>query len=332
MDGTPTDLMREYYAQRASAGLIITEGTTPSRVGQSYPNIPGLYTDAHVRGWRKVTDAVKARGGRMFVQIQHAGRAGHPDNSGLTPQAPSPIALPETIHTPSGRQESVVPEEMTAEDIRDTVADFAATARRAVEAGFEGVEVHSANGHLLHQFIAENTNHRTDSYGGSLENRLRLTVEVVEAVAAEIGPERVGLRISPGNTVNGIAEGETGEIYPALADRLAGSGIAYLHVIFAEPESELFRTLRAKWPTAIIANPSLGETVPEDGGAEAGRKLLEAGADFIALGRAFIANPDLVERLEKGAPLNGLQDGALMYTGGAQGYTDYPTLDGAGSR
>ncbi|GGQ98042.1 alkene reductase [Streptomyces flaveolus] len=325
-DGTPTPLMATYYAQRASAGLIVAEAATPNAVGQTYPNITAVHSARHVAGWRQVTDAVREAGGRMFLQLQHGGRVGHPATSGLTPVAPSPVALPETIFTPGGHRPAVVPREMTAEDIRTTVADFARAARNALDAGFEGVEVHSANGHLLHQFLAANTNRRTDGYGGSLAGRIRFTSEVTEAVAAEIGAERVGLRVSPGNTVNGIAEGETEEIYSALVERLGGLGLAYLHQVFADPDDPVFRTIRAGWPGVLIANPVLGEAPTTDTVRHASERLLAAGADLIALGRPFLANPDLVVRLRRGAPLNPVRDRYLMYVGGATGYTDYPAL------
>ncbi|WP_431042546.1 alkene reductase [Streptomyces sp. P1-3] len=327
-DGVPQPIMATYYAQRASAGLIIAEAATPNAVGQTYPNIPAIHNEAHVAGWRHVTDAVRAAGGRMFLQLQHGGRVGHPDNSGLTPVAPSPVPLPETIHTPSGRQDAVVPREMTLDDIRSTVADFAAAARNAVDAGFAGVEVHAANGHLLHQFMARNTNHRTDAYGGSIAGRIRFAVEVVHAVAEAIGPERVGLRISPGITFNGIDEGDTESIYPALVEALADTGLAYLHIVFADPDQPLFQDIRKSWPGTLIANPVLGwgGPLPADGGKHAGERLLDAGADLIALGRAFLANPDLVERLRIGAPLNQVRDQHMMYVGGETGYTDYPAL------
>ncbi|MFJ4360216.1 alkene reductase [Streptomyces massasporeus] len=325
-DGTPTPLMAEYYAQRASAGLIIAEASTPNAVGQTYPDITAIHSPAHVAGWRQVTDAVRDAGGRMFLQLQHGGRVGHPATSGLTPLAPSPVPLPETIHTPQGRLPAVVPREMTGEDIRTTVADFAKAARNAIDAGFEGVEVHSANGHLLHQFLARNTNLRTDGYGGSTAARIRFTAEVTEAVAAEIGAGRTGLRVSPGNTVNGIAEGETEELYPALAERLGGLGLAYLHLVRSDPDTEVFRSVRAAWPGVLIGNPVLSEFTTREvrGASEA---LLAAGADLIALGRPFLANPDLVARLRLGAPLNEMRDRYFMYVGGATGYTDYPALD-----
>ncbi|MEV7275675.1 alkene reductase [Streptomyces sp. NPDC093111] len=329
-DGVPTPLMATYYAQRATAGLIIAEATTPSAVGQTYANIPALYTDAHVAGWRRVTDGVRDAGGRMFVQLQHGGRVGHPDTGGAVPVAPSAVALPEHIHTADGPRPSVVPRELTVEEIRATVADFAAAARRAVDAGFEGVEVHAANGYLLHQFLAKNTNLRTDEYGGTVENRIRFVVEVVTAVAEAIGPERVGVRISPGVGVNGIEEGDTEELYPALVAALAEREPAYLHVVFADPEQPLFQEIRKLWPGALIANPALGwgGPLPADGGRAAGERLLAAGADLISLGRSFLANPDLVGRMRAGAPLNAVREQYLMYTGGAAGYTDYPTLDG----
>ncbi|MFF7769170.1 alkene reductase [Streptomyces massasporeus] len=325
-DGTPTPLMAEYYAQRASAGLIIAEASTPNAVGQTYPDIAAIHSPAHVAGWRHVTDAVRDAGGRMFLQLQHGGRVGHPATSGLTPLAPSPVPLPETIHTPQGRLPSVVPREMTGEDIRTTVADFARAARNAIDAGFEGVEVHSANGHLLHQFLARNTNLRTDGYGGSVAARIRFTAEVTEAVAAEIGAGRTGLRVSPGNTVNGIAEGETEELYPALAERLGGLGLAYLHLVRSDPDTEVFRTVRAAWPGVLIGNPVLTEFTTDEVYRASGA-LLAAGADLIALGRPFLANPDLVARLRLGAPLNAVRDRYFMYVGGATGYTDYPALD-----
>ncbi|WP_043646531.1 alkene reductase [Nocardia thailandica] len=332
-DGVPTPLMATYYAQRASAGLIIAEATTPNPVGQTYTHIPGAYTEAQTEGWRAVTEAVRAAGGAMFLQLQHGGRVGHPANSGLTPVAPSPVPLPEPIHTPAGDVPAVVPEELTVAGIEATVADFVSAARNAVAAGFAGVEIHSANGYLLHQFLATNTNLRTDGYGGSIAGRIRLTVEVVTAVAAAIGPERVGVRVSPGGTVNGIAETDTEALYPELVAALDRLGLAYLHYVFADPDSAVFRRIRDLWTGTLVANPNLGWGVPlpADGGRAAAEALLAAGADLISLGRSFLANPDLVERLRLGAPLNPVRDAHLMYVGGAEGYTDYPTLAEAAS-
>ncbi|MBF9067136.1 oxidoreductase [Streptacidiphilus fuscans] len=331
-DGTPEPVMATYYAQRASAGLIVAEAATPSAVGRTYPNIPGIHEPSHVAGWRRVTDAVRAAGGRMFLQLQHGGRVGHPANSGLVPVAPSPVPLPDTVHTADGSQPAVVPRELTVEEIRSTVADFAAAARMAIEAGFDGVEVHAANGYLLHQFLAQGTNHRTDAYGGDVAGRVRFVVEVVRAVVEAVGAERVGLRISPGVTVNGIEEGDTDAVYPALLDALAdlgpGAELAYLHVVFADPDQPLFQRIRRSWRGTLVANPVLGwgGPLPADGGRAAAERLLAAGADLISLGRPFLANPDLVERLRIGAPLNPLRDQYFMYVGGETGYTDYPTL------
>ncbi|MFF3317682.1 alkene reductase [Streptomyces sp. NPDC003035] len=328
-DGVPREVMATYYAQRASAGLIIAEAATPNAVGLTYPHIPAIYDPSHVAGWRRVTDAVRDAGGRMFLQLQHGGRVGHPDNSGLTPLAPSPVPLPDPIHTASGPQEPVVPREMTADEIRSTIADFAAAARRAVDAGFAGVEVHSANGYLLHQFLAKNTNRRTDAYGGPVAGRIRFTVDVVRAVAEAIGPERVGVRISPGLTVNGIEEGDTEAIYPDLVGTLAELGLAYLHIVHADPDSPLFQKIRAAWPGTLIANPVLSRAAVADGGGRReGERLLAAGADLIALGRPFLANPDLVDRLRTGAPLNPIRERYLMHTGEETGYTDYPVVTG----
>ncbi|MFJ4205936.1 alkene reductase [Streptomyces sviceus] len=331
-DGTPTPLMATYYAQRASAGLIIAEASTPSAVGQTYPNITAIHSASHVAGWRRVTDAVRAAGGGpMFLQLQHGGRVGHPATTGLTPLAPSAVPLPETIFTPDGHRAAVVPREMTAADIRATVADFAAAARRAVEAGFEGVEVHSANGHLLHQFLAGNTNRRTDGYGGSVERRVRFTTEVTEAVADAIGADRVGLRVSPGSTVNGVEEDDTEVIYPALLARLKGLDLAYLHLVHADPGTRWYQGIRADWPGVLIGNPVLSDLTTQ-AVTRAAHDMLAAGADLVALGRPFLANPDLVDRLRRGAPLNPVRDRYLMYVGGADGYTDYPALEAEGGQ
>ncbi|MER5871863.1 alkene reductase [Streptomyces sp. NPDC002044] len=328
-DGVPGGLMAAYYAQRASAGLIIAEGTTPNAVGQTYPHIPGIHTPAQVAGWRRVTDAVHAAGGRMFLQLQHGGRVGHPATSGHVPVAPSAVTFPEPLHTPGGLRDAVAPRAMTERDIADTVADFATAARNAVAAGFAGVEVHSANGHLLHQFLSRNTNRRTDAWGGPVERRIRFTVEVVRAVAAAVGPERVGVRVSPGGSVNGIEEGDTAELYPALLGALAELEPAYLHQIHADPDHPLYAGIRRDWPGTLIANPALShEEVAADGGLRRAGDLLAGGADLVALGRGFLANPDLVERLRTGAPLNALRPEFLMYVQGPEGYTDYPALTG----
>jgi N-ethylmaleimide reductase len=327
-DGVPGPLMATYYAQRAGAGLIVAEATTPSAVGRTYPHIPGIHSAAQVAGWRTVTEAVGAAGGRMVLQLQHGGRVGHPATSGHTPLAPSAIALPGTIMTPDGHLPAVEPRAMTAADIRATVADFAAAARNAVAAGFHGVEVHSANGYLLHQFLAQNTNHRTDGYGGPVAARIRFTVEVVAAVVEAIGADRVGVRLSPGWRAEGIEEGDTEAIYPPLVAELARLAPASLHLVQADPDQPLFAGIRRAWPGTLIANPaSSHRSIPADGGLASATRLLTAGADLVSLGRLFLINPDLVERLRTGAPVSqALRGDRLLYVRGAEGYTDYPAL------
>ncbi|GAA2144732.1 alkene reductase [Glycomyces algeriensis] len=334
--GVPTPLMAEYYAQRATAGLIVAEASSPSQVGYTYPDIPGIFTDSQVDGWRQVTDAVHAAGGRIFLQVEHGGRIGHPDTSGLIPLAPSAIPLPGYIHTPNGHGEPPVPREMSKADLQDTLADFTAAARNAIRAGADGVEVHAANGYLLNQFLATSTNHRTDEYGGSVAGRIKFVVEVVEAVAAAIGPERTGLRLSPGNPHNGIDVDDADELFPALLDALAPLGLAYLHLAYASP-TPLFAAIRERWQGILIANPSNPEAseadpIPADGGLAAAERILDAGADLVALGRPFIANPDLVERLRTGAPVTPLRTDLPLYGGGAAGYTDYPVISASDTR
>ncbi len=262
----PTALVAEYYAQRASTGLIITEGVQPTAIGQGYPNTPGLHTAEQIAAWREVTDAVHAKGGRIFAQLMHAGRISHPEvlGGGLHPVGPSAVA-------PAGKLfagtliDFLAPRALTADGIAETIAGFATAARNAVEAGFDGVEIHGANGYLIQQFLATGSNHRTDEWGGPVENRIRFAVEVVKAVAAEIGPERTGLRISPANTYNDIAETDTDAIYPALVAAIDPIGIAYLHVTEATPEvRELTLALRKAFSGTFVLNPATeGPTGPD---------------------------------------------------------------------
>ena len=321
-DGTPTDLQAQYYAQRASAGLIITEATAVSRVGNgAYANTPGIYTDAHQRKWAEVADAVHGRGGLIFMQIWHVGRMAHPDISGAEPVGPSPIAARMTAHTPSGKIPLVTPRALDTAEIPDVVGEFRAAARRAVDAGLDGVEIHSANGYLLHQFLSDSTNARTDRYGGSAENRARLASEVVEAVADEIGAQRVGLRISPGNHAGDINEVDTVSAYEALLQRISGLGLAYLHALI-NPDSPEFGTVRSLWPGTFVLNT--GREV-ETGFCEL-ENLVDWGViSAAAVGRSFLANPDLIDRLRAGAELT-QPDVATFYSPGPVGYTDYPTL------
>jgi N-ethylmaleimide reductase len=322
-DGVPTDLNREYYRQRASMALIITEGTQPSDDGQGYLLTPGIYTEPHIGGWQEVTSAVHAAGGRIVVQLMHVGRIAHPDNTphGRRPVAPSAIAPKGAMFTASGLQDMPTPRALGTEEIGGVVDEFRHAASAAIAAGFDGVEIHGANGYLVHQFLSTNANQRTDRYGGSIDNRIRFAIEVASAVAEEIGAERTGLRISPGNPYNDIVEHDTRDIYPPLVAALAPLGLAYLHVIHGGDE-ELLRELREAWPTALLLNRA---------GADIDARVadLDAGlADVITVATMALANPDLPARLRAGAPLN-QADPATFYGGDHHGYTDYPTLDTA---
>ncbi|MGW2215870.1 alkene reductase [Nonomuraea sp. NPDC001684] len=322
-DGLVTSLTAQYYAQRASAGLIVTEGVQPSVIGQGYPFTPGLHSAAQVAAWREVTGAVHAAGGKIFAQLLHTGRIGHPVllPEGAVPVAPSPVAARGQLFTPDGVKEFVTPRELTEPEIERTVADFANAARNAVEAGFDGVELHGANGYLIHQFLAPGSNRRTDGWGGSAAGHARFAVAVVSAVAGAIGGDRTALRISPGMPNNDMHEPDPRPVYEELLGRTAELGLAYLHVMEAA-DRELTRALRRLFPGPLVLNPHTGDrpTGPED------LALIEDGtADLIAFGRLFLANPDLPRRLATGAPLNA-PDPATFYGGDAAGYTDYPAL------
>jgi N-ethylmaleimide reductase len=320
----PTTLNAEYYAQRATAGLIITEGTQPSAVGQGYPGTPGLHTDEQVAGWRLVADAVHARGGKIVAQLMHAGRIGHPSISGLPSVAPSAITPAGQVFTPEGMQDYLEPRALETAELPGVVAEFVDAARRAVEAGLDGVELHAANGYLLHQFLADGSNTRTDAYGGSPENRARFVVEVAQAVTAAIGADRVGIRISPGHAAGDIVETEVEQTYTALVEGLAPLGLLYLHVLEG-PDTTYAESLHKLFDGPVIFNDGFTTTSTLDNAQE----LVDTGrADLVAFGRLFIANPDLVERLRTGAELNE-PDAATFYGGDARGYTDYPALPAA---
>jgi len=318
----PGDLAVEYYAQRATAGLIIAEGTQPSAVGQGYPRTPGLHTDEQTAGWRRVADGVHARGGKIVVQLMHTGRIGHRLITGLEPVAPSAIAAAGEVYTDQGMKPFEAPRALETAELPGVVAEFVDSARRAVAAGLDGVELHAANGYLLQQFLADGSNQRTDAYGGSPENRARFVVEVATAVAAEVGGDKVGIRISPGGTFNDISETETAATYAALLDGLAPLGLLYLHLL-EDPDTSTFgAALRAQWQGPVIVNT--GFTGLSD--LATAQSAVDSGAaDLFCIGRGFLANPDLVERLSSGAELNE-PDPSTFYAGGAKGYVDYPTL------
>lgn len=320
-DGTPGELAAEYYAQRASLGLLISEGTQPSEDGQGYTNTPGIHTDAQVKGWKKVTDAVHKAGGHLFIQLMHAGRVAHSDNTPhhRAPVAPSAIGSGTQIYTPTGLKETSLPHALTTAEVKQTIKDFAYAAKRAIEAGADGVEIHGANGYLVQQFLAPNANTRTDEYGGSIENRARFAIEVAKAVAAEIGPERTGIRISPLNTAGGLVEGpEAPELYRHLVAELNKLNLAYLHILHTGNEA-LLQDLRKLWTHPLLVNRPNATPDTLD------RDLTTGLADLVPVGKMALANPDLVERLKKKAPLNA-PNPATFFAGGASGYVDYPKL------
>ena len=320
---SPTALTAQYYAQRAGGGLIVTEGTQPSVVGQGYPDTPGLHTDDQVAAWRTVTDAVHRAGGVIYVQLLHTGRIGHPSllPEGLHPVAPSGFAAEGQVFTHDGPKDFVTPKELTESEISRTIDDFAAAARNAMSAGFDGVEVHGANGYLIHQFLAPIANRRTDGWGGSAAARIRFGVEVVTAVADAIGADNVGLRISPGKPANGLVEDDPAETYLALLARLVPLGLSYLHLMEG-PDRDLTHRLRKEWPGTFILNP---HTESEHTGPDAVALIEDGTADLVAFGALFLANPDLPRRLAVGGPYN-TPDRATFYGGDHRGYTDYPTL------
>lgn len=322
---SPTDLMATYYAQRASAGLIITEGTQPSATGQGYPDTPGIHSAEQITAWREVTGAVHGEGGVIYLQLMHTGRIGHPSLTGLEPVGPSAVAAKGQVYTADGPRDFVTPRQLTEAEIDATIADYASAARNAVEAGFDGVELHGANGYLIHQFLAPNSNRRTDAWGGSPQGRIRFGVRVATAVAEAVGPDRVGFRISPGNTFNDIAETDRADMedtYTALVEALAPLNLAYLHQMETPEVRDLTVRLRKQWPGTFILNPATGG---EPTGPEELRLIEDGTADLIAYGALFLANPDLPARLERGGPFNA-PDRAAFYGGGHRGYTDYPAL------
>ena len=323
-DGTPGELAAEYYSQRAGVGLIVTEGTQPSDDGQGYLATPGIYSPAHVAGWKKVSAAVHDKGGRIFIQIMHAGRMSHPDNTPHHRQAvaPSAIASGGQMFTATGMQDMPAPRALTTEEVRRTVADFRHAARSAIDAGADGVEIHGANGYLVQQFFAPSANTRTDEYGGSIANRARFAIEVAAAVVGEIGADRTAIRLSPGTPTGGIDEGAEGPaLYRYLVAELDKLGLAYLHVLHAGNE-QLVGDIRALWKQPLLVNRP-GR--PRD---RIGADVASGLADLEAYGQMVLANPDFVARVKTGAPMNDA-DRASFFGGAARGYTDYPSLEAA---
>ena len=322
----PGELVATYYAQRAGAGLIVTEGTAPTADGLGYARIPGVFSDAQVAGWRKVTDAVHAAGGAIVVQLMHTGRASHQANlpAGARVLAPSAIKLASDIWVdPDGNQPATEPVAMTEADIEHTLDGFAHASARAIEAGFDGVELHGANGYLIDQFLNTASNQRTDRWGGTIANRIRFAVDAARRSAARIGADRVGIRVSPYGAFNGMqADPEHEALYAALADELSALRLAYLHVVDhssmgAPKVSDTVKaTLRKRFKGTYILSGGYDR-------ARAEADLIEGKGDLVAFGRPFLANPDLVQKLATAAPLTA-PDFATFYTPGERGYTDYP--------
>lgn len=326
----PTNIMSTYYAQRAGAGLIITEGTAPSPNGVGYPRIPGIYNDDQIIAWKEVTTAVHERDGKIFMQLMHTGRVSHPDNmpEGSTIFAPSAVQPEETKMHVDGKGDCVipVPTEMTQGDIDHVVKEFVIAAKNAIMAGFDGVEIHSANGYLLDQFINPETNKRTDDYGGSIENRCRLTLQITQKVVAEIGKDKVGIRISPNGAMNDIGPFESQkETFDYLTSKVNELGLVYMHLVNhgsmgapALPD-KIRESIRSKYNGLLILSGGYDAEA-------ANQDLLYQKGDLIAFGRKFIANPDLVHRFKRDAPLQE-PDQDTFYTPGKEGYIDYPTLE-----
>ncbi|UCM89044.1 alkene reductase [Streptomyces marincola] len=319
--GLATPSMAAYYAQRASAGLIVSEGVQPSLIGQSNPGTPGLHTDEQTESWRQVTGAVHTNGGRIFAQLMHGGRVSHPDTTGMRPVGPSAVAAVGDVFTPAGPKPAPMPRALETAEVPEHAESFGDAARRAVEAGFDGVELHGANGYLISQFLSSNANLRTDRYGGSVTNRIRFAVEATTAAVEAVGAERTGIRLSPGGAFWGVEETDTPALYAELLRELARLGVAYIH-LEATMGDEVLLPLRRAWPGTLIMNPVF-PMGPKQTDRAAADRWLGLGADLIGFGRAFIANPDLVERLRAGLPLAPV-DEATYYQGGDAGYLTYP--------
>jgi len=323
-DGIPTELMAEYYHQRASAGLIVSEGAQISEQAIGYPATPGIHTDAQIEGWQAVTSAVHDAGGRIFCQLWHCGRISHPDyHGGDKPVAPSAVQASGQAFTYEGLKDFVEPRALATDEIPGIVEQYRHAAACAIKAGFDGIEIHSANGYLLDQFLRDGTNRRNDAYGGSIENRIRLLKEVSAAVITEIGADKVGVRISPVNAFNDMHDSDPQALFNQVADMLSNLGIAFLHVVEVTMAGEVDRAvdmteIRRHFSGLYIANGGYDK-------ARGNTVLAEGDADLVAYGIPYLANPDLPERFKLDAALNEA-DQTTFYGGDAHGYTDYQTL------
>ncbi|PXX45197.1 alkene reductase [Undibacterium pigrum] len=322
----PNALMAEYYSQRASAGLIVTECTMVAENTSAFYAEPGIYNAEQVTAWKQVTEAVHAKGGKIFMQIWHAGRAAVPAfNNGVENVGPSAIAIDSEVHTPNGKIPNAVPRELRLDEIPALVAAYAQGAKNAIAAGFDGVEVHGANGYLIDEFLRDSANQRTDSYGGSIENRARFLFEVLTAVSAAIGSDKVGLRLSPINSYNSMKDSDPLALISYLTTRLNEFNLAYLHVMrsdfFQAQTGDVLTIARANYKGVLIGNMGYNAD-------EAAQAISNSTLDAVAFGTSFLANPDLPARIKEGAALNA-PDAATFYTPGAKGYTDYPSLQAA---
>lgn len=325
-DNIPNDLMATYYAQRASAGLIISEATQISTLGIGYPATPGIHTNAQIEGWKKITSAVHEKGSKIFLQLWHVGRISHSSfHEGKLPVAPSAIKPKGEIYTYDGMKEFETPKALTIQEIKDTVKDYANAAKNAIKAGFDGVEIHSANGYLLDQFLRDGTNKREDEYGKNIENRSRFLFEVIEAVTSEIGSEKTGIRLSPSGTFNDMSDSDPQEHFSYVCKKLNNYNLAYLHIIDAL-EGDIkhganvveLSVLRNAYNGILIANGGYDK--------EKGNKAIQNNlADAVAYAALFLANPDLPKRFKTNADLNE-PDEDTFYTQDEKGYTDYPRL------
>ncbi len=321
-EGIQPDYAAEYYAQRDSAGLLISEATNISPMAKGYPRTPGIYTDAQIESWRKITDAVHADGGKIFMQIFHTGRIALPDflPENQKPVAPSSVKANGQNYTDDGMKEFVEPRELTNAEVKTTIQDFAKAAKNAVAAGFDGVELHAASGYLVQQFLMSPVNQRTDEYGGSIENRTRFLFEILDAMSDEIGSERVGVKFSPQMPFNDVQEPDADEVYKYIMENLGAKNLAYAHIADAANDG-WHEKLQPIYKGVYFAGANFDQ--------ERGAEYLEAGkADAIVYGKLFLANPDLPERFKKDAELNEW-DESTFYTPGEKGYTDYPILEDA---
>lgn len=323
--GVPSALVATYYAQRAGAGLIITEGVFPVALGKGYVRTPGIETAEQVAAWRQVSEAVHARGGRIFMQLMHCGRISHPSllPDGALPQAPSAIKPAGQTWTATGLADFVTPHALSVAEIASVIDGYRQAARLAVEAGFDGVELHAASGYLPEQFLSSGSNRRDDEYGGSLANRARFVLEVLAALASEIGGDRVGIKISPEMNFNDIVDANPQETYSYLVEQLRGLGLAYLHVALFGTSTDYHALLRPLFDGSYLIGGGLDQHSAES-------LLADGRAEAAVFGSAFLANPDLPERFRQGAALN-VPDKATFYTPGAEGYIDYPAMSPAAS-